>query len=38
MKTKSTDPTLKYLRIDTQPSMIDEPFAERVKFWETLGV
>jgi len=27
---------VRYLKIDSEPSMIDEPFTERVRFWDTL--
>lgn len=27
---------LKYLEIGKNPAMIDEPFTERVNFWETI--
>ncbi|CAL8100204.1 unnamed protein product [Orchesella dallaii] len=33
---KPWENTVRYLKIDSEPSMIDEPFTERVKFWDTL--
>ncbi|ODN00458.1 Venom carboxylesterase-6 [Orchesella cincta] len=33
---KPWENTVRYLNIDSEPSMIDEPFTERVKFWDDL--
>lgn len=34
----TTDKTLKYLKLDNDPAVIDEPFSERMKFWDSLNV
>lgn len=34
----SGDTKFTYLQIDSQPDLVDDPFRERVDFWESLAI
>ncbi|KAG4074888.1 hypothetical protein HA402_009313 [Bradysia odoriphaga] len=38
MPVSATDTKFTYLQIDTKPQLIDDPFRERVNFWESLSI